>query len=76
MDIISVDTPTSIPIYSVSKITMCSYAGGTNGSYDAIVLKYSTSGVLQWQNAYGDEDEDGVEGDNPCAVRRHIVRGY
>jgi hypothetical protein len=53
---------------------MCSYgAGTTNGSYDAIVLKYSPSGILQWQNAYGDEEDDGTEGINPCAVRRHIV---
>jgi hypothetical protein len=48
---------------------MCSYGAGTNGSYDAIVLKYSPSGVLQWQNAYGDEDDDGMEGNNPCQVR-------
>jgi hypothetical protein len=52
---------------------MCSYGGGTNGSYDAMILKYSPSGVLQWQNAYGDEDDDGMEGYNPCQVRRHIV---
>ena len=68
MDIISVDTLPSIQIDSVEKITMCSYGEGTNGSYDAIVLKYSPSGVLQWQNAYGNEDDDAMEGNHPCAV--------
>jgi hypothetical protein len=52
---------------------MCSYDGGTNGNYDTIIVKYSPSGVLQWQNAYGNENYDGLEGTNPCAVRRHIV---
>jgi hypothetical protein len=52
---------------------MCTYPGGTNGSYDTIVLKYSSSGVLQWQNAYGNEDDDGMEGDNPCQVRSDTI---
>jgi hypothetical protein len=46
---------------------MCSYNKGTNGSYDTIVLKYSSSGVLQWQNSYGNDQDEGLEG-NPCAV--------
>ena len=77
MDIISVDTPSSIRIYSeIEKITMCTDAGGTNGSYDTLILKYSTSGVLQWQNAYGGEGDDGLEEFNTCAVRGVYRRLY
>jgi hypothetical protein len=67
MDIISVGGVTSIQIDSISKIMMCSDASGT--SYDILVLKYSPSGVLQWQNVYGGEGDDEVQGNFPCSVR-------
>jgi hypothetical protein len=65
MDIISVGGFTGIQIDSISKIMMCSLAT----SYDILILKYSPSGVLQWQNVYGDEDDDEVQGNFPCSVR-------
>jgi hypothetical protein len=54
-------------------ITFFSDNGGTNGSYDTMVLKYSKDGSHQlWQNAYGSENDDGFEG-CPIAVRICII---